>query len=305
MAVGAMGLPRRGGMGGSGFLGGVQVAPAVVGLVPLQRVSGQYLQNVSRSYLYRRDYSAAALTLFAAMGTQPTQYRKMLYNNFILALQASGAWALMDCIYLLAAANSQAALLNIKSPSTFTATPINAPTFTADRDYTGNATSQVLDSGFKPATAGGNMALNSAHVGLWCRTDNATGTGAAVGNLNTTLQNKSSALDTAVSRLNAGSTITTNGLPTGSLNHWVANRNNAANYDIWGGGSKAASAIASATTAMSSLSFTMLGRQTAAATYQYNGYPMSAFHWGGALSDAQVLSVYNALYAFLHGVEAA
>jgi hypothetical protein len=250
-------------------------------------------------------YTAAANALFAAMTTPPTTARKIIINNLIVALQNAGAWSRMDCLYVLAAADSQAARLNWKTPGTLTASAVNSPAFAADQGYTGDGSTSLLDSGFNPATAGGQFALNSAHLGLWDRLDIGTTGNPQVGNLNATLQNKSAAAGSTLCRVNAGSSITSTGIPTGVLSHYVGNRNNSSTHDIWAAGNKVASAVASTSTSVSSLTFAMLGRQIGASSYQYSPRQMSAFHWGADLSDAQITATYNALLTYMQAVGAA
>lgn len=282
------------GLGGSFQVGGA------IQFLPKRRNKSVDLGGV-------QSYDAAASALFAAMTTPPTELRKQQINTLIVALKASGAWSLIDCLYVLAAADNQAARLNWKNPALFTASAINSPTFTVDRGYASDGSTSLLDSGFNPATAGGSYALNSAHLAIWDRVDASLTASPPVGNLNATVQNKAGLTSSALSRVNAGGTTTNTGLPTSAMMHYVANRNNGANHDLWGGGTKIAAAVASASTAISSLSFTMLARQISAGSYQFSqsGRQMSAYHWGAALSDAQITGAYNALLAYMQAVGAA
>lgn len=119
-------------------------------------------------------YDHASQALFAAMTTPPTTARKILIDAAIVALKAAGVWSLLDCLWMMAAADSQAALLNWVKPSAFTLTPVNSPAFTADRGYQGNGTSSYLNTGFQPSTAvSPQYALNSAHASVWSLTNSA------------------------------------------------------------------------------------------------------------------------------------
>lgn len=114
-------------------------------------------------------YTAAALALFAAMSTSPTIARKGQIDAVIVALQTAGIWALLDVLYVLAAADAQAALLNWKNPATFTASATS--TFAVDRGYTGDGAATFVDTTFNPSTAGGNYTQNSATFAVWTRTE--------------------------------------------------------------------------------------------------------------------------------------
>lgn len=110
-------------------------------------------------------FEPEALTLFAAMSSQPDNTRKALINTVIAALKTAGIWTSLDVFYALAAHDSQAALLNWKNPATFTAAEVNSPTFTTDRGYAGNGSTSYLNTGFNPSTAGGNYTQNAASLG--------------------------------------------------------------------------------------------------------------------------------------------
>lgn len=129
-----------------------------------------------------RAFAPEALTLFAAMSSQPTSARASLINSTILNLQALGVWDSLDILYVLAAATSQAALLNWKSPSTFTAIEVASPTFAADQGYTGNGSSSYLRTQFTPSTNGVQYLQDSASIWCWSRTQ-ATNTNRCIGSL--------------------------------------------------------------------------------------------------------------------------
>lgn len=272
---------------------------------PITRpLTGSLTQSIASLQGASSPYDPAANALFAAMTTPPDAARKTLINNMIVSLKASGVWALLDCLYVLAAADNQAARLNWKAPGTFTASPVNSPAFVVDRGYTGDGSSSLLDSGFNPATTGQGT-LNSAHFGYWDRLDVTDAASVVGGNLNTTLTNKQGGSTSRItSRINAGVTVNTTGLPTTVMSHYVQNRNNSATHDVWGAGSKIVAASASTSTSISSLSLTMLARQISAGSYQFSTRQMSAYHWGAALSDAQITSTYSALAAFMTAIGA-
>ncbi|MER9829158.1 SGNH/GDSL hydrolase family protein [Mesorhizobium sp. M0134] len=127
------------------------------------------------------DFDPASARLFAAMTTPPTTSRKAAYDRLITRLKRGDLWNRIDAAWMLAAADSQAAGLNLKGPGTFTLTPINAPTFTADQGYAGNGTTSYLKTGFIPSTNGAYIALNNAHLAVFNRTERAGAAGYLVG----------------------------------------------------------------------------------------------------------------------------
>lgn len=103
-------------------------------------------------------------------------------SALISALKNGGVWSNLDRLWLLAAENSQQALVDLVARAS--ATAVNAPAFTANRGYQGNGTSSWIDSGFNAATAGGNFSQNDASWGVWVET--AASSGCLIGNDNGT-----------------------------------------------------------------------------------------------------------------------
>lgn len=156
-------------------------------------------------------YSAEANALFAKMTVQPTDTRKTLIDNLIVALKANGVWAKLDLLYVPAAANSQHAALNWKTPGSFTLT--GSGTFTVDRGYTFDGTSQKYDTGFNPATTTGRLqSLNSATLGGYFLPTSTTA--------QTTIGNTNCQILTRISNAHTGrvhgATATTTGSLTGA-----------------------------------------------------------------------------------------
>lgn len=103
-----------------------------------------------------------ASALILRITVDPGSTRRGLIDNLIGSLIASGAWAVRDCIYVLAAADAQSALLNWKGTGVVAAATA-AATFTADRGYTGTGATSV-NSGLADNTAAINWSQNSANV---------------------------------------------------------------------------------------------------------------------------------------------
>lgn len=104
---------------------------------------------------FRAGFDADAQAIFGAFTTPPDDTRKGLINAYVLALKAGGVWNSLDGLYVFAAADSQAALINWRNPGTHDATLVNAPTFTQDRGFTGNGTNSYVNSNFNPLPQGG------------------------------------------------------------------------------------------------------------------------------------------------------
>ena len=64
-------------------------------------------------------YDAATEAIAAAFTTPPTTARKNLIDAAVVALKSAGVWTKLDALYLFAAADSQAAIINWKAPGTY------------------------------------------------------------------------------------------------------------------------------------------------------------------------------------------
>lgn len=113
---------------------------------------------------------ADANALIAAMTTPPSGARETLIRAAVATLKTDNTWSSLDTLYVIAAADNQAGRVDWRRPSV-TATAVNSPTFTADRGYTFNGTTNYLDLAFTPSTQGVNMTGSVGTFGVWERTD--------------------------------------------------------------------------------------------------------------------------------------
>ena len=115
-------------------------------------------------------YCAEATALFARMTTQPTTERKEIINTFIVSLKTAGVWSKLDAMYVLAAADQQAALLNWIA-DTNNATTVNSPTFTVDEGIQGNGTSSYVDTHYEPYSDSVHFSRTSGHYSVYSRSN--------------------------------------------------------------------------------------------------------------------------------------
>lgn len=239
------------------------------------------------------SYEAEAVALFARMSTPPTGPRKTLINTLVKSLKAASVWTRFDALYLLAAADSQAARLNWIS-SSFTLTAVSSPTFTTDRGYAGDGVGAYLDSGFNPATAGGRTTLNSAHMGWWVNTaisENA----ADMGNTNS-VGNSRDASGNFVARVGSA---TTSSVAVGSpVGHSVVDRSASNVQTLYKNGSSV-QIDPHVSTSLSSENYRLLTRAGSAI---FNTRRIAAAHYGQSLSAADVSALYSALNTYLTAV---
>lgn len=111
-------------------------------------------------------FDSAATAFFAAVvsaGGSVSTPRKTLYNNLYLALRAiSPSLLAWDRLWIFAAENSQAALIDLIG--LHTATLVNSPTVTVDRGITGDASTSYVNTNYDPTVNGVNFTQNAGHI---------------------------------------------------------------------------------------------------------------------------------------------
>lgn len=245
-------------------------------------------------------YDPAATAFFARATTQPTLARKRLLSNFFKAIRAAGLIGVLDALYLMAAADSQIASLNLLA-STFTLNPVNAPIFTADQGYAGDGVSSYVDSTFNPTTAPTpHFAQDNAYFGIWSRTaaQAAASVAGFVSAPNGTLLLPRGTTDLFSGRLNGGLNLTAS--ETNGAGFFSVTRGAPATENISANGASVASGVPTST-AISNGSF-------AFGTANHTGFTATQFAAGaigGAPTPTQDAALYAALQTYLHAIGAA
>jgi hypothetical protein len=254
-------------------------------------------------------YDPAAEALFLRFSTPATPARKVHINRLISTLRAAGIWSKMDCFYIMAAETAQAAQRNWVEDR-YNLTPVNAPTFEADRGYTGNATTQHLGTGFVPSTATGRFTLNHAHFGVWCRTNSAAsvvdmGCRDATTTAQTLLQLRT-ATDVIAHRVSQGANGSgTNGHTDSSGHHMARRPDSAATQQYWNGASTAVNSGVIVSSTLCQYEFVIAALNTAGTISAWSARQYAAAHIGAALSVAENTVLYNALNTYMVAVGAA
>lgn len=257
------------------------------------------LGSVGKPYVF---VNAEAAAVAAAFTTPATNARKALIDNLIGSLKSAGVWTLLDALWLTAAADSQAARINWKTPATFTLSPGNSPSFAADRGFSGDGSASFLNTGYVPSTAGLGMSLNSAHISGWSLSAvPAAGTQRMLGNISATtnrsfmIPRNTSDIFTGI--LNDGTSLTAANAT--SSGQFILNRSGASARQVYGNGlSIGSDAIASAglpTTAI------VLDRDTT----NFATLQIAQASIGQSLSGTQVTAFYSALLSYMQALGAA
>jgi hypothetical protein len=247
-------------------------------------------------------YTAAANALFAAMTTPPTTARKRIINNLIVALQSAGVWSKFDLFYVMAAADSQAARLNWVSPSTFTISAVNSPTFTADRGFNGDGASSFLNTNYVPSSNAVLYAQNSAHLSGWSlSTGAASSTERLLGNTSSTT-NRSLILPRNTGDIISCLVNDTAGTTLSNANrdgYFLANRSGTSARQVYRNGSSLGSDVVTSA-GLPTTAITFLKDVTNFATLQ-----VSCGSVGASLNSTEVSALYSALLTYHQAVGAA
>jgi len=249
------------------------------------------------------SYSAEATAYFARRATQPDATRKGLMNTLILSLltgavSGSNIWAKGDILSLYADTDSADALLNWKS-SSYAATNVNSTTFTTDRGFTGNGTTMYLDTNFADNTAAVNWSRDSASYGIWINQDPvnsllAFGVAAAAVNLSLTPRSTGTGLMSI--RLHSGTTLTA--AVANRLGFSSASRTTSTNTAGYRDGSNLGTS-AGASTAPGAYNLSVFRNNAS-----YGSDRVACLWVGGALTDNEMLDLYNALLTYLTAIGA-
>jgi lysophospholipase L1-like esterase len=101
--------------------------------------------------------------------TLPSIGQQALQNQMLIDLKLAGVWSKLDTFAKFDTdGNSSFALIDWKRLTQYTA--VNNPTFTPNQGFTGNGTSNYIDTNYNPFSQAVNFGLNNATVGTYIRT---------------------------------------------------------------------------------------------------------------------------------------
>lgn len=252
-----------------------------------------------RALLGASPYLPQTRAWIAACAIRPAPARIQLVNTLINRLLTAGIWQRLDLLYLLAAADTQCSLINIRNPGAFTAVPVNAPVFTADRGWAGDGATSYLRTQYTPSTNGANFALDDASLWLWGVQDvqDASSDIGNAGNPRASVQFRSTT-NTMGLRVNdnsadAVSNTIGNGFAGGQ-------RRGSADKRRWLNGSQLGATLTTASTGLPSLEQWICGVNNAG----FSTRQIGAAAWGASLSGIEA-GFYDAMLAYMQGVGAA
>lgn len=246
--------------------------------------------------------NAEAAAAVAAMTSPQTSARKTLIDNWFTAIKAASILTKLDSFQEYAAADSQAALVDWILPSRI-ATLVNAPSFVADRGFTGNGTDQSITTNY---TAGsGSFLQDSSTIFAWSLTAGQDASLSIYGGINTastlatTLIAPRNASNQALYRMNRTTTSTVAGVTDGSGLFW-ARRDTSTTSQLGRNTTQLA-----ANTSVSSNSMPTGGMTALKVGTAFSARQVAVVGSAGYLNDTEIAALYNATLAYMQGVGAA
>lgn len=117
-------------------------------------------------------YSDEYQTVYNSFTNKPSDAIAEKQNTLVEALVDAGVWAKRDIIYFFAQETNDdgEALKNLKSPGTFDAILVDAPTFTSLEGFAGNGTSSYIRTNWDASTNAVTYTLNDASISGYFRT---------------------------------------------------------------------------------------------------------------------------------------
>lgn len=250
------------------------------------------------------SYTAEATAYFAAMSVQPSGARKSTLDTLISSLKSSGVWAKLDWLTIHAAHDEQAARVNAVNPAQVASVGV-APTFTTDRGYTGDGTTQYINTGWNPSTAGGKFTQNDCSMGVWSGTDATSGAQYDCGNSDATINGRSGATAPITAQSAASSTPTLPASTSVGFTSWTRTSSTAGtaykNGASMGAISTTSATLRNATFLICAANSSTTGTVTAG---NFSTRRIQALCWGSQLSGAEQLALYNALATYMTAVGA-
>jgi hypothetical protein len=239
--------------------------------------------------------------LYARMTVQPDTARRHLCNDLIRTLKSSGVWPKLGVLYVMAAHDEQAALINFKDPGGVIATAVNAPTFTVDRGFTGNIAGLAHVTSNLAFSTIPSYQQDSAHAGAWCL-NNPTAAArfilGQIGGTATLTLNPRNTSDNLTVHMNGLPDSTTIGITT-SVGHLVTSRLSSADFVQYKNGTS----LATITNASTGIAPNILCFLRQGSTY--SAHQIAVGHVGAGLTAIEEAALYNALLTYMQAVGAA
>lgn len=239
------------------------------------------------------SYETETMAYLSAMSVQPTLDRKAAIDAFIVSLKTSGAWSKLDWLSLHAAHHEQAARVNMKNPAQV-ATAVNSPTFTIDVGFTGDGATSYLNTGVNSSSSGGLYLQNDCHMGVRVSDDadnvNYYDGGQYTSGINTRIGTNANIAIQSSSNVNLALS------PATSVGHTAFSRTSSSAVRLYKDGVGSSVTLTSTARRNASSLICAVNSSTTGGLSPagYSARTNNMFHFGGSLTDAEMLSINDA-----------
>lgn len=229
--------------------------------------------------------------------TLPSIGQQALQNQMLIDLKLAGVWSKLDTFAKFDTdGNSSFALIDWKRLTQYTA--VNNPTFTPNQGFTGNGTSNYIDTNYNPFSQAVNFGLNNATVGTYIRTAPASpvGTKSVYGTSDTGGISLLPQFSTNCSlRLNA--TSGSGFASADQVGSWIITRPSSSNTTAYRNGTLIS--MSRLSTSISNAKIFLLRRNDATPMY-WDGQ-ITCFFAGASLSEIEAKTLTGILQNYLNG----
>lgn len=237
--------------------------------------------------------------------TPVTSARAVILKTLIDTLKNNGNWYILDALNLYASEAEDHGHVNLINPNYPISSVVDAPVFTIDRGYQMDGVNDAINSNFILPRYRKNYQLNSASAFVWSRTSgqsNNTDLGGIYGAdiIIIRCRTISNLITGRINDVITDSSTTTHTDGTGLK---MINRPDSATKNFYNNGSKLGADIARA-------SSSIIASQVISPYYgadqigSFGVRQIAAAGFGGGHTDAQALSLYNALATYMTAVGA-
>lgn len=248
-------------------------------------------------------WKAAVVAAGGSVSGTPTTGREKVIRDLISGLQTDGIWAKLDRLWLLAAENTQSALIDLVARDQ--ATAVSTPAFTTDRGYAGNGSSSYIDTTFNASTQGAQYVLNNAHMGVWDNTSRGDATTAQTGAYDGSglcdLLTYTSVFGPLglTFRLNGGGATLTSSPSSG---FFIAQRATATALEGFRNGTSVGTAAASASISVPNCSFFICSRSDNGTSVIPSTDQIAAVSYGASFTSTQAANYYTRMRTYMTAV---
>ena len=239
-----------------------------------------------------------ARAVIAAMTITPNATRQTAINTLVLALKASSVWTPLGVLYIFAAADTQASLLNWKAPSSTPALATLGPAFTTDRGWVSDGVAAFIDTQLAWNSISG-VAQDNAHIGGYfaCGNTNSNAGAGIVGGNSVSIGRSGGLLG---GRMNNATNTVADAVPATAGTHLLQSRSLSTGFDRYVDAA-AVTASLEVSTAVATGNLVGLRQNT---SYPPVGFSLRALHAGAAVTATDVTNIRNALQAYMTTVGA-